>query len=1188
MGKFRETLDKGALHLGPERDRVFADLTLEEKERFKADIHATNILLQGLLKDIYTLINHYTEPKAIWRSGNYARGATIAGNEGVQNRVGNANPGQAKLIKCYNCNGIGNIARQCTHPKRPQNLEYFKYKMLLMQAQENGVVLDEEQLLFIAGGQANTFDDDVDEAQTMFMANLSSSDLIFNEVGLSYDLDILSEVQDHDNYIDSTGEYHELHKMQNDVQPNYVVDSDAEYTSDSNIIPYKQYVKDNVVQVVQSNVSFMPNDALMMIINDMHDQSAQCVSANEQNKKKVAIGYKNPLYLTKSNQVQPALYNGHELVKTTHAPATVHDSEDTLELAETTRMKMLKKSKSTLWVDSKIKIAPLDYSKEKLPCNFYSTETIDPRTDILVRRCPQTFNQGSETKHNTDEVKEMKEIFEQIEAKVEQNAMDKQCADIERKNLLIEKENLIADCLSNELLYSVMNNVNTISRFSELHDVYTVEQAHCLELEAEISKLKHKIQKDDHRVNSFTEASGSKPRSNTKNNKILPAKSDNKKKVEAHPRNNKSKLKQENRVDFSISSKRTAKQVWKATRKLFANVGYQWKPTVRKFTLGEQCPLTRFTKSKVVPVVQIVLSYLDSGCSKHMTGNCSRLRNFVKKFIGTVRFKNDHFAAIMGYGDYVIGDNVISRVYYVEGLGHNLFFVGKFCDSDHEVAFRKHSCYVRNEDGVELLKGSRGLNLYTISVEDMMKSSPICLLSKASKNKSWLWHHRLNHLNFGTINDLAIKDLVRGLPRLKFEKDHLYSNGVVKRENRTLIEAAWTMLIFSKALMFLWAEAVATACYTQKRSLIHTHHNKTPYKIMHDKKPNFKFIQFFGALCYPTNDSEDLGKLKATADIEIFVGYAPNRKEPPSVERLIPPAVQVPVVSADTPSSITIDQDAPSTSHLTSSSVVQPPISHQGVAAVPKIKDNPFAQAEDNPFVNMFALEPSFEESSLGDVSSAKSSQVIQPHNHLGKWCKDHPIDNVIGNPSHPVSTRKQLTTYALWCLYNSVLSKVKPKNVKTDMDEACWFEAMQKEIHEFDRLQSSVEIIPKPLLLNGYRQEECIEFEESFAPVARIEAIRIFIANATSKNMIIYQMDVKTAFLNGKLKEEALRAWYNTLSRFLLDNKFSKGVVDPMLFTRKTGKHILLVQIYIDDIIFALTDPKACDIFSKEMSSKF
>ncbi|GKF79340.1 integrase, catalytic region, zinc finger, CCHC-type containing protein [Tanacetum coccineum] len=158
-----------------------------------------------------------------------------------------------------------------------------------------------------------------------------------------------------------------------------------------------------------------------------------------------------------------------------------------------------------------------------------------------------------------------------------------------------------------------------------------------------------------------------------------------------------------------------------------------------------------------------MLWYPDSGCSKHMTRNRSKLMNFVEKFIGSVRFGNDHLGAIMGYGDYVMGDSVISRVYYVEGLRHNLFFVGQFCDSDLEVAFRKHTCFVRDIKVTYILKGSRGTNLYTISFDEMMKSSPICLLSKASKSKSWLWHRRLNHLNFGTINDLARKDLVRGL-----------------------------------------------------------------------------------------------------------------------------------------------------------------------------------------------------------------------------------------------------------------------------------------------------------------------------------------------------------------------------------------------------------------------------------------
>ncbi|GJU23804.1 retrovirus-related pol polyprotein from transposon TNT 1-94 [Tanacetum coccineum] len=174
-------------------------------------------------------------------------------------------------------------------------------------------------------------------------------------------------------------------------------------------------------------------------------------------------------------------------------------------------------------------------------------------------------------------------------------------------------------------------------------------------------------------------------------------------------------------------------------------------------------------------VVQIVLWYLDSGCSKHMTGDRSQLTNFISKFLGTVKFGNDQVAKIMGYGDYQIGNVTISRVYYVEGLGHNLFSVGQFCDSNLEVAFHQHTCFIRNLEGVDLLTGSREDNIYTLSLGNMMAPSPICLLSKASKTKSWLWHRRLSHLNFDAINHLARHRLVRGLPKLKFEKDHLCS-----------------------------------------------------------------------------------------------------------------------------------------------------------------------------------------------------------------------------------------------------------------------------------------------------------------------------------------------------------------------------------------------------------------------------
>nr|GEZ69849.1 hypothetical protein [Tanacetum cinerariifolium] len=238
--------------------------------------------------------------------------------------------------------------------------------------------------------------------------------------------------------------------------------------------------------------------------------------------------------------------------------------------------------------------------------------------------------------------------------------------------------------------------------------------------------------------------------------------------------------------------------------------------------------------------------------------------------------------------------------------------------------------------------------------------------------------------------------------------------------------------------------------------------------------------------------------------------------------------VQDPVIPTGPSESITMDVDAPSGSSLISSS------DHQSTSV---------------------QHDPNFEASSSEDNTITEPNQNTQPHEHIRKWTDSHPIDNIIGNPSRPVSTRKQLASDALWCFYNSILSKVEPKDFKSAVTEDCWFQAMQDEIHEFDRLDAR-------LVAKGYRQEEGLDFEESFAPVARLEAIRIFLANAASKNMTVYQMDVKTAFLNGELKEEvyvsqpegfvdperphhvyrlkkalyglkqAPRAWYDTLSR--------------------------------------------------------
>ncbi|GJV63268.1 retrovirus-related pol polyprotein from transposon TNT 1-94 [Tanacetum coccineum] len=359
------------------------------------------------------------------------------------------------------------------------------------------------------------------------------------------------------------------------------------------------------------------------------------------------------------------------------------------------------------------------------------------------------------------------------------------------------------------------------------------------------------------------------------------------------------------------------------------------KPTGRTFTIvGNACPLTRITTTTKVPlrkptalenetpklvvtlvysrkprksktnvpiskskVVQIVLWYLDSGCSKYITGDRSQLTNFVNTFLGTVKFGNDHVAKILGYGDYQIRNVTISRVYYVEGLGHNLFSVGQFCVSNLEVAFCQHTCFIRNLEGVDLLTGSRGNNLYTLSLGDMMASSSICLLSKASKtnkkksytpksedtnqDKLYLLHMDLcGPMSVASVNGKKIKtnngtEFVNQTLREYYEKvviSHETSvarspqqNGVVERRNRMLIEAACTMLIYAKAPLFLWAEAVATACYTQNCSIVRLRHGKTPYELLHDKPPDLSFFHLFGALCYLTNDSENLDFDELTA-----------------------------------------------------------------------------------------------------------------------------------------------------------------------------------------------------------------------------------------------------------------------------------------------------------------------------------
>nr|GEU96872.1 integrase, catalytic region, zinc finger, CCHC-type, peptidase aspartic, catalytic [Tanacetum cinerariifolium] len=423
-----------------------------------------------------------------------------------------------------------------------------------------------------------------------------------------------------------------------------------------------------------------------------------------------------------------------------------------------------------------------------------------------------------------------------------------------------------------------------------------------------------------------------------------------------------------------------------------------------------------------------------------MAGDRSQLTNFVNKFLDTVKLGNDHVAKIMGYGDYQIRNVIILRVYFVEGLRHNLFSVRQFCDSNLEVAFYQHTCFIRNLKGVDLLTGSRGNNLYTLSLRDMMASSPICVFSKASKTKSWLWYRRMSHLNFGAINHLARQGLVRDngtefvnqTLREYYKQVGIYHEtsvarsphqiGVVERHNRTLIEVARTMLIYAKASLFLWAEAVATACLTQNRSIVRLHHGKTPYEILHDKLPDLSFFYVFCALCYPTNDSKNLGKLQPKADISIFIGYARTKKAFWNYNRHTRRIIK------------TIHVDLDELSAMASEHSSSGPTLHEMAPAI---------------------------------ISSGLIYKV-----------KLDELGGILKNKAR--------------------------------------------------------------LVARGYCQEEGIDFEESFAPVARLEAIRIFLAYAAHMNMVVYQMDVKTASLNGNLREK---------SKYTLESlkKYGFKSCDPM-----------------------------------------
>nr|GEV21931.1 hypothetical protein [Tanacetum cinerariifolium] len=629
----------------------------------------------------------------------------------------------------------------------------------------------------------------------------------------------------------------------------------------------------------------------------------------------------------------------------------------------------------------------------------------------------------------------------------------------------------------------------------------------------------------------------------------------------------------------------------------------------------------------LLQIVQLILFIVDYGCTKHMTGNLKLLCNLVEKFLGFIT--------------------------------------------------SKASIKISSQLGNDLLTGNRGSDLYTISLQESTSSTSLCLMAKASPTQAWLWHRRLSHLNFDYINPLSKKDVVIGLPKLKYVKDQLCSscklskekkssfkskvvpslkgslncgsmrvasingkkyilvivnnysrytwtlflrsknetpkvlkefltmiqrnlqapvitvrtdrgteflnktlnaffkeegienqtstartpeqNGVIERQNRTLVEAAQMMLSALKRPLFFWAEAIATTCSTQNRSIIISTHEKTAYHIINDRKASIKHLYIFGCIHYITRDGENLDKMKEKEDLCILTsvandtsGLVPQRQKALDYDYsdLVPQLHNSSSSHAHVPSQQELDLlfgplydeffNAGSNPKDTQPTTNIQPTSAPPTPTYVHVEEKNDNQAEeehlpDDEFTNPLCT-PTQEvaESSSHNICNSNVPTFNQPQVSEYRWTKDRPLEQVHRNLSRPVQTRRQLVTDLEMCMFALTMSTAEPKNIKEAMADSAWIEAMLKWLwkNKMDEDQTIIRNKAR-LVAKRYAQEEGIDFEESFAPVARLEAVRIFVAYAAHKSFPIYQMVVKTAFFNGPLKEEVYVAQ-------------SDGFVDP------------------------------------------
>ena len=727
--------------------------------------------------------------------------------------------------------------------------------------------------------------------------------------------------------------------------------------------------------------------------------------------------------------------------------------------------------------------------------------------------------------------------------------------------------------------------------------------------------------------------------------------------------------------------------------------------------------------------------YIDSGCSKHMTGDASNFTHISPKKSGHVTYGDNNKGRILGVGK--IGtnsSNSIENVLLVEGLKHSLLSVSQLCDKGYLVSFDSQKCLIEHKHDINIKHvGHRVNNVYMIDLSIKQENNH-CFLSK--DDDPWLWHKRIAHINMDHLNKLISKDLVVGLPKLKFEKDKLcdacqkgkqtrvsfksknvvsttrplqllhmdlfgpsrtmsfggnyyalvivddfsrytwtlfithksdsfqafrklakviqnkknlkiasirsdhggefenkdfelfcdehgiehnfsaprtpQQNGVVERKNRSLEEIARTLLNDTSLPKYFWAEAVNTACYIMNRALIRPILKKTPYELFNGRKPNISHLHVFGCKCFVLNNGKDnLGKFDAKSDEGIFLGYSLQSKAYRIYNKR--------TMNIEESIHVTFDESNAILSTKNMLDDIADSLEHMNIHEQDS-KGNDKGNNEDPP-------------------EEVKSNDALPRE---WKTSRDHPLDNIIGDISKGVTTRHSLKDL---CNNMAFVSMIEPKNIKEAIIDDNWIIAMQEELNQFER-NNVWKLVEKPenypvigtkwvfrnkldehgiiirnkarLVAKGYNQEEGIDYEETYAPVARLEAIRMLLAYASIMDFKLYQMDVKSAFLNGLIQEEvyveqppgfeipdkpnhvyklqkalyglkqAPRAWYERLSNFLLEKEFSRGKVDTTLFIKRKHNDILLVQIYVDDIIFGSTNDSLCKEFSLDMQSEF